>query len=222
MRNTQCSQTGTLNNHQEKTHCQWNLSSPHEGWHTPTHIESQDRASLTVAHISSFTVNDSRCLCVLVGLKIPYGWIHLAVRWAATREANERVNGKKRGEKIYPFTLLLIHPNFPLPLCLLVFLSVSKPFIGSQAEWLSRAEQHRSWQTLTGAINWRRGVRYTRFAQRQVLPLSIHPSFCLPAAQWRKSVRRRERKGGRVRENISLNRSIIIAITYPYISLQGS
>lgn len=75
---------------------------------------------------------------VYAGLKILYEHIHLAVRFAATREANERLSGvKKGGETIYPFSQLSLHPlpaPPPPPLCLLVFLSVSRPFIGSQAE----------------------------------------------------------------------------------------
>ena len=35
-------------------------------------------------------------------------------------------------------------------------------------------------------------------------------------------MRRTGTKGGRVRENIPLNKSIITAITYPYISQRGS
>lgn len=53
-----------------------------------THTETQDRASLTVIHISSFTVNDSWCLCVFAGLKVPYDRTHVAACSAATHEAS--------------------------------------------------------------------------------------------------------------------------------------
>lgn len=107
---TQGSQTGTLNNHQEKTQCQENLSNPHEGWQTPshthtctqidthTHKENQGRSSLTVAHISSFTLNDSWCLCAFAGFKIPYEHIRLVS--AATPEVNERVNIGEKKKKV--------------------------------------------------------------------------------------------------------------------------
>lgn len=43
--------------------------------HTHPRTVNQDRAGLTAAHISSFTVNDSWCLCVFAGPKRPT-WAH--------------------------------------------------------------------------------------------------------------------------------------------------
>lgn len=84
---------------------------------------------------------------VYAGFKIPYERARLALHFSATRAENKRAKPvkKKKGG-------LSIHPNFPLPLCLLVFPSESEPFTGSQAEWRSGAERHQSRTTLTGAI----------------------------------------------------------------------
>lgn len=169
------------------------------------HTQNQDWTSSTVAHISFLTVNDSWCL----GFKIPYECIDLPLCFSATHETNERVRlAKKGGWEVHPVSHLSIHRNFPMPLCLLVFLSVCKPFIGSQAEWWSKAEQHPSWTALRALSTDGGGYDGTGL---RVSP--FHPSCSLPVGQWRKKCEKNRWKERGVRKQ-NPRQVIITTLTY--------